>query len=203
MTKIENVLTAEQKQKLEENRKEIREQMRAKMREHRGGDATKPGDNKGPHAKGPGMHDRALLGGMLHGLNLTDKQEQQIKAAADDFREKQQAWSKEHGEQLKNLHEQMGDARKANDKEKMKDLRTQTQQLMQSRPDRKELTDKVESILTDEQKQQLQERREQQHEQAEHGKHGKRGDHEAKKDGDRPAKHHKEGKEKNKDKDAD
>lgn len=111
--------------------------------------------------------------GPLEALDLTDAQKDQIKALHEQFK----ADHEDEFEQMKTLHGQMREQRQAGDREGAQAIREQLHALRQSmKADHEALRERIDAILTAEQRAKLEEMK------ANHpkgdckGKRGKRGD---------------------------
>ncbi|HEX7009421.1 MAG TPA: Spy/CpxP family protein refolding chaperone [Phycisphaeraceae bacterium] len=90
-------------------------------------------------------------------LNLTDEQEGQIKQVLDDFRQKRKAWWEEHRDDLRNLREQLGQARQDQDEERLDQLRQQLRELIQSAPKPSDVHEPIKATLNAQQQEQFEE----------------------------------------------
>ena len=88
---------------------------------------------------------------LFDGVDLTDDQKKQVRAAFKNHHEKVRAWHDEHSDEMRQLKQDMRAAYKAADREKMKQLRQRAHALMQSRPMRVALFADIKEILSDEQ----------------------------------------------------
>ena len=104
------------------------------------------------HGRRAGAFKKAFAG-----LEVTDEQQSQLRAAGAEFRKKFKVWRNAHQEELKALRKQFKAAHESRDRDKIKELRNQRQALMADAPSRKDMMDQIKTILSDEQVVKLQE----------------------------------------------
>ena len=100
----------------------------------------------------------ALYEKMLDELNLTADQQSRIKQILETHHQAMMNWRKQHAAELKSLREEIIEARKNREAEKVKQLRTRIAKILK---ERRELTEslrkQIEDVLTDEQREKAKE----------------------------------------------
>jgi Spy/CpxP family protein refolding chaperone len=111
--------------------------------------ATQPGE--------PGFDGRPRRGQdmmqLLGALNLSDDQKTQVRDIQADFRQRMEAFRKDHGEEMKQLREEAQAARKAKDMAKGKEVGDKIRKLLEDNHlNLKDHLAKIRGVLNDEQK---------------------------------------------------
>lgn len=120
----------------------------------------------GPRRRGGSMEE-AHLRRLLGELDLTDEQKAQIREALEQGRQTRAAWWRENHEQVRELREAVGQARKDEDRDRFREHWAALGELMFEAPERGSVIDDVRDVLTEEQRARLDEHYRERREQAE------------------------------------
>lgn len=93
---------------------------------------------------------------LFKNITLTTDQESKIKADFDSYFQARRSFYKKHAAEIKDLHHQMKAARRAGDKQQLKELRKKWHALMSQGPKMKDTLDKMRTVLTADQQKQFQ-----------------------------------------------
>lgn len=106
------------------------------------------GERRGPGGEGQGPR---IMGFLLHDLNITPEQHEQIKVVMEDARDKHMKWLEEHKDEVEALRSEVKKAVEAKDREALKGLREKMVALRENAPKPEDAIAKIRPILTKEQ----------------------------------------------------
>jgi Spy/CpxP family protein refolding chaperone len=141
--------------------KSDRKAQRAEQKEQKRSDkaaATQPGDETKVDRR-KNMRQR-MFNQLFDGIELTEDQKTEIHAIFEAGREEHQAWRTEHKDEFKEIRDQMREAHKARDEEKIEAAKERLRTLIESAPKPAQVMDEVRTVLTEEQQVKFDENRE-------------------------------------------
>lgn len=165
---LEDVLSDEQWQQFEENRKAvskmITERLEERARQFHSRDRRTEAEDERDRRRGPremrrSLMSRPLEGPLFEGIELRDEQRRDIREALEAHREQQRQWREDHRDELGEMRRQMRQAREDEDRERLRELRTRLMELRREQPTAENLHERFRDTLNDEQWEQFQENR--------------------------------------------